>query len=206
MKYLCTIALFVAWASVASSSQAQLVEDTRIFTGNLPFSDEFSLGVFQNPFLDDPLDFDDPTSVFGNIEVSGSIATLFFTLSNIDEGSDWFIAAPGDSFSAESISAGDFENVFSAPVDVTTNESFFFGVNTGQGFGANFRAHFGWAELTVNTNGGLTVLDSAVAYNVDGIVIGENQVLSVPEPSAVSVGFVVVGAVIARRRRKLRLM
>ena len=168
----------------------QIVEDTNITVNSNPGS--FALEVLQSPEFD-------VTQVFGEVAVSGSTATLLLNNTALDEGSDWFVTNPGDLFTRDSIEAGQFNFLpitepASGSLDVEVGESFFLGVNTGSsedffsgvgGFGVPFdsiRQHFGWGEFLINQNGELQILDSAVAYDLGGIVIGTST--AIPEPSS----------------------
>ena len=174
----------------------QIVEDTNITVNSNPGS--FALEVLQSPEFD-------VTQVFGEVAVSGSTATLLLNNTALDEGSDWFVTNPGDLFTRDSIDAGQFnflsipgfnhdESIPGGSLDVEVGESFFLGVNTGSsedffsgvgGFGVPFdsiRQHFGWGEFLINQNGELQILDSAVAYDLGGIVIGTST--AIPEPSS----------------------
>ena len=185
-------------------AHGQIVQDTQIEVSSQ--APNFTLTVFQDPTLGDP------TSVFGDIAISGSSATLSITSINLDEGSDWFFAEHCDSFSEQTIANGDFDPLFdftaagvftTFPRQVTVGEGFFLGVNTGVdpiNFTAN-RDIFGWAELLVDSNGDLLVLDSAVNYGPGGIVIGKSQAVSVPEPNC-SVVLLIGGVLLSRRRRE----
>ena len=169
------------------------MEDTNIRVSSNPGS--FVLQVLQRPEFDG-------TSVDGEVTVSGPTATLLLNASALDEGSDWYVTNPGDLFTRDSIDAGQFNflpiQIESAipggSLDVEVGESFFLGVNTGRsddffsGFGdpvVSFdaiRQHFGWGEFLINQNGELQILDSAVAYDLGGIVIGTST--AIPEPSS----------------------
>ena len=187
MRILSVTLLLATLITLTANAHAQIVENTQIFAGG-----SNSLGDFELLVLQDTV-FNDPTSVFGDIELSENMATLLFTTANLDEGADWYSAEHCEVLSAESIAAGNFENAFSAPLQVTINESFFLGVNTGTGFSFSAeiddvvpnRDVFGWGEFLVNENGELSVLDSAIAYDgFEGIVIGKNQAVAIPEPAS----------------------
>ena len=165
----------------------QIVEDTNITVNSNPGS--FALEVLQSPESD-------VTQVFGEVAVSGSTATLLLNNTALDEGSDWFVTNPGDLFTRDSIDAGQFNFLpitepASGSLDVEVGESFFLGVNTGRSddfFSDDsvpfdvIRQHFGWGEFLINQNGELQILDSAVAYDLGGIVIGTST--AIPEPSS----------------------
>ncbi len=121
----------------------------------------------------------------------------------IDEGSDWYLVMDMDAFSRSNIAEGMFTALFvnlssSGPVPVGPG-SFFLGVRTGLGFGANAtRDVFGWIELSISGTDLLEVGDT-VAYGAEGIVVGTSN--PIPEPStAVLLGIGLVGMA-ARRRR-----
>ena len=114
---------------------------------------------------------------------------LSFVNSLVDEGSDWYAVSAGDTFSASTISNGDFLTFFksdsagfhSNPVTIALG-SFFLGVNTGRGFTSEgpARQFFGWVELS-NNGSSLTLLSSAMTYDSPGIVVG--SLTTIPEPS-----------------------
>jgi hypothetical protein len=172
---------------LASPVFGQIVEDTNITVNSSPGS--FELTVLQSPEFD-------VTQVFGEVAVSGSTATLLLNNTALDEGSDWFVTNPGDLFTRDSIEAGQFNFLpitepASGSLAVEVDESFFLGVNTGSsddffsGDSVPFddiRQHFGWGEFLINQNGELQILDSAVAYDLGGIVIGTST--AIPEPSS----------------------
>ena len=84
------------------------------------------------------------------------------------------------------------------------------GVNTGTGFSFSAeiddvvpnRDVFGWGEFLVNENGELSVLDSAIAYDgFEGIVIGKNQAVAIPEPASSLLVALATVMCLANRRR-----
>ena len=193
----------------ASAVSGQVVEDTNINVS--ASSGGFSLIVFQG------LEFGmngDPTGVSGSVMVAGTTATLLFDNTGLDEGSDWFATNQSDPFTRATIDGGQFNPLVAqadngflfGSLDVEVDESFFLGVNTGNGFVDEIdfepnRQHFGWGEFLINQNGELQLLDSAVAYNQNGIIIGEN--VAIPEPSS-GVLMLLVAAVISSLRRRLK--
>ena len=204
-KLICVVWLLVFAPIVNSPLQAEVIEDTQIETTGASIVDNsFSFTVFQTP------DTSDPTGVSGSLEVSGTNALLDFTTLAVDEGSDWYDVNANSVFTAQTIANGDFPVLINpetfGELVVTVGESFFLGVNTGNSFladGSGSREHFGWAEVSVDQFGTLSILDSAVAYDQGGIVVGTSQ--SVPEPSSATlIGLGIVGLVARRRRRSLR--
>ena len=180
-KVLASFVLFLIF--LASPLSGQIVEDTNITASSSLGS--FNLTVFQTPDSGINGDF---TGVLGSITVTGSTAMLVFEGSGVDEGSDWFAADPGDLLTRDTIDSGQFNTLIDSAqmgaLTVDVDQSFFLGVNTGVD-PINFsplRQHFGWGEFLINQNGELQILDSAVAYDQVGIVVGEN--VAVPEPSS----------------------
>ena len=213
MRYFCFVALSAVAAIFSAPLQAEVVPDTQIQEINSAIGVNFFLDVFQTP---DPPGSPNSnlTGVSGSIEVMGATVTLDFTDFGLDEGSDWYVVSANDIFTAQTIANGDFPSLVvtsTGSLDALTvpvGESFFLGVNTGTGFdsdGDGNRQHFGWVELSVNDSGPtpesgfITVLDSAVAYDQGGIIVGTNQ--SVPEPSSAAVLFLVAAASSCCRRR-----
>jgi len=206
---LCTILLLLA---SQLPGQVVVVEDTNIFLEDEFAADgEFILTVFETPPFEDPdivpgffppIElFPDPTSVFGEIDVADQVATLTFTSTSLDGGSEWFLTNFGDAFAQDTVEAGQFETLvdfanagFFGSLTVDVNESFFLGVNTGD------RSVFGWGEFLIDENGDLILLDNAVAYNADGIFVGQS--VAIPEPS--SGLLLLIGASLCLSRRSRR--
>jgi len=167
----------------ASPVSGQIVEDTNITVNSNPGS--FSLTVFQTPEIGVN---GDETFVFGAVTVADSTAMLLFEGAVLDEGSDWFATNQGDLFTRETIDSGQFNTLIggpqAGPLTVAVDQPFFLGVNTGVD-PIDFlpkRQHFGWGEFLINQNGELQILDSAVAYDQGGIVVGTS--VAIPEPSS----------------------
>jgi len=110
---------------------------------------------------------------------------------NLDEGSAWYVVAAGQPFSRQTIQNGlsapliSLGPNFHAPVSVSFGEDIYLGVNSGQGFVDS--DVFGWVLL--RPTGGapgvfppvLTMVDNAISYGSQGIVVGTNTL--VPEPA-----------------------
>ena len=162
----------------ASPVSGQIVEDTNISVIASPGG--FVLSVLQTP------ESNDHTDIIGSTSVAGSTAMLLFEGFSLDEGSEWFATNQLDVFTRDTIVSGQFNLLGSLAVEV--NQSFFLGVNTGSGFVGNDyasaanRQHFGWGEFLIDQDGELQLLDSAVAYDRNGILIGTS--VAVPEPSS----------------------
>ena len=166
---------------LASPVAGQIVEDTNITVGST--GGLSTLTVFQTP------EFGingDSTSIYVSVSVVDSTATLLYYISQLDEGSDWFATNHGDLFNRETIDSGQFDILFdgdqAGALTVEVDQSFFLGVNTGNGYvDEPFRQHFGWGEFLIDQDGELQILDSAVAYDQGGIIVGTSA--TIPEPS-----------------------
>lgn len=127
--------------------------------------------------------------------------TLEPKLTNLDEGSDWYLVEQGDSFTRQGISNGDFAPVLVANGTwdtVTVGSDFYLGVNTG-GLPPDSRESIGWVHLQF-VNNALTMVGNGMAYNAPGIIVGTTTV--VPEPSTVGLCLACIAGVAALRRRK----
>jgi hypothetical protein len=160
------------------------VEATSIELGQATYPhSEYRLTVYQ-----DEIQYD-PTSIFFRRGYPFPWQALTFTTTNIDEGSDWYLADYGDEFSTRTIEAGEFGPLWGTwqHETITVSGEFYLGVNTGKGYYEDedgyfheLRDVFGWVKLR-NTPEGIEQLDCAVAYGNGGIIIGTSTV--VPEPS-----------------------
>lgn len=120
----------------------------------------------------------DPTSIF----FDWTPTSLTLIAYNLDQGSEWYFTQHGDVFTSNAIAASAFTlfDIANSPHTIPTGP-FYFGANTDQDDPLMFsRNIFGWAMLS-NSPSGLSLISSAVGYDVPGIIIGENQL--VPEPS-----------------------
>ena len=154
----------------------------------------------------------DPTSIFFGVTTDGTNLTFTFQDTNIDEGSDWYTANFGQSFTETAILNNQFPLWGGVPNPVIGNQfvvpigsTFFLAANTGVGFEpsglAPNRQHFGWVELQANSTTDLLLLDNAVAYSDGGILIGQNVA---PEPDGgLLIGFAALGLLLQRRRRSV---
>jgi hypothetical protein len=109
----------------------------------------------------------------------------------LDEGSDWYAVAPGDVFSRATIAAGRFTPLVTFgpvgyPPAFVGPGDFSLGVSTGIGYDIpRDRTVFGWVLLRPGL-GGLTMVENAMSYESQGILVG--TVRLVPEPSAITLG------------------
>jgi hypothetical protein len=185
-------------ALLAHTTNAIVIPGTNVTLSNGSFAGaDYALTVYQDSSATDP------TSIFFDVTNS----TLSIVTYNIDEASDWFLTSLNDEFSSSTISSNDFQVLIQHAPSFQINDvdagfgDFYLGVNTGndQGIGFPPRNIYGWAQLR-NSGGSLTLLDSAVSYAGNGIMIGTTQV--VPEPSAsVLIGGLLALAYAANRRR-----
>lgn len=178
---------------------AAVISNTNVSLSDGGFAGaDYALTVFQDEAGTDP------TSILFN--VTGSILT--FVTSNIDEGSDWYLASFEDEFSNGNIQA----DLFQVFVRATTSGfesndlnvgfgSFYLGVNTGNMDGGFDpfppRNLYGWVRLQ-NTGGSLTMLGNAMSYQGTGVVIGTTQ--AIPEPSSLTLLLGMFATTFWRRR------
>jgi hypothetical protein len=126
-------------------------------------------------------------------------ATLQCVNTVLDEGSDWYLASLGQTFSQGTILSGQFTSLppmYGQPLEIPSGD-FYLAVNTGRGYTGNKtnRDIFGWVELE-NTGSSLIAVDSAVAYGETGIVVGVTG--ATPEPG--SLGALGIGGLLLLRR------
>lgn len=152
------IAICIVVLAAPLANAATIVTNTNILLSDGGTFADYALTVFQDAAGTDP------TSVF--FDYDG--ANVEVVLSNADEGSDWYRVDAGDEFSRQNIVDGLFTTIFAASspnglISVGSG-NFFFGVNTGEGFGASGpnRDAFGWIELT-NSAGELANVGNAMA-------------------------------------------
>lgn len=165
---------------------AQIVEDTNITlfdNGSAEETNFYSVEIIQGFGTTDFTCMFFATDPIGN-----GMVRVFFDTVCVDESSQWFAVDFCDELTTQAISNKEVEiwggfgatGPFQAnSFDVSINEPFFVGVNTGIGFdgpmGEANRDAFGWAEWVIDDTGTLTMLDNAFAYDLGGVVIGKNQ-------------------------------
>lgn len=128
-------------------------------------------------------DQSDDTAVYFDASQIASAGTLAISDFMTDEGSDWYLCSYGDILSIDSIESDLFDTILqhepyvSESVHIGIYGDFFLGFTTSE-MGLE-RDVFGWVHMQ-NDNGELSMLQNAVVYGSEGIVIGTFQ--AVPEP------------------------
>jgi hypothetical protein len=82
---------------------------------------------------------------------------------------------------------------------ISPSGDFFLGVHTGDSDG-NSRNIFGWVKLNYDGSS-LTYIDSAMAYNETGILVGANTAVPEPATYALLFGGAVLALAVLRRKR-----
>lgn len=198
MKYITSLTLLCTLLS--QTINATVIEGTNVVLSNVGFPDaDYTLTVYQDASATDP------TSIFFDVTDS-KLSIIDY---NIDEASDWFLVSLNDEFSAATINADSFSTLIQHTPSFKTNEidtgfgDFYLGINTGNDDGVGFppRNIYGWVELR-NIGGNLTLLDSAITYSGDGIIVGTTQVIPEPSSTVLLLGMGTLSFVAARRNRK----
>lgn len=124
---------------------------------------------------------------------------------NTDEGSDLFVVTPGATFTNTNVDAGAFPYLMGSSKYSLGMRTQAVQVGTDFWLGARTRSYmdpgynwlqpdprffdsFGWAHIQVDDQGGLHLLDSAMAFREAGIIVGSLQ--PVPEPSSLIIALV----------------
>ncbi|WP_411845554.1 hypothetical protein AAFN60_18125 [Roseibacillus persicicus] len=145
-------------------------------------------------------------ATLGTFGVSGLPATHQFDYTGpfLDESVTAFVVNPGDEFSRPNILGGDFVEL-EAFQTYYLPQVFFLGVLTPaqQPGGAispvpPYNPAFGWLRIQ-NSNGVLSLLDHAIAYESEGIVVGTT--ITIPEPRFGIFLFIVIAGALSNRRR-----
>lgn len=137
-------------------------------------------------------------SLFVDYDLGGSNGTIvYFNLDGsqlsvesylLDGGAELYLTEELDHFTRQTIDRNDFAVLLEHEpilqmntIDIGTGD-FYLGINAGTDYiSESFnRSLFGWVKLR-NAGGQLTLVESAMAYEGDGIVIGTTQ--CIPEPA-----------------------
>lgn len=138
----------------------------------------------------------------GFIFTATGASSFHYDGSLLDEGASVFFVNPGDEFSEANILGGAFTQLTFGSV-YTPPAIFFLGIRTpalGVGDFGTFTPAYAWAEIQNFGTGELVLVDHAVAYSSQGIIV--NTLTSVPEPSTLST--LALSLVMLARRRRLR--
>jgi hypothetical protein len=169
-----------------------------IFVPDTSFGAQFRFTVFQNESATDP------TSLL--LTLNGS--TLTPVAWNVDEEADYYLVPNLAVFSAATISLGQFPPLFVTDHPSSLNVGFgdfYLGINTGQGIvgpGQPRRDVFGWVHFVNDAQTGLHMIDNAVTYGNQGIIIGTTTAIPVPEPHTFALVIGGLCLVLAVRRLK----
>lgn len=125
----------------------------------------------------------DYTGVFSNY-ANGVLKGVTY---NVDQGSDLFVVQKGAVFSNETVNSQHWPFIYGVstewgltPQTATVGQEFYLGGRTRTSYTPGYFDTFGWAHFKVDATGQLKLLDSAVAFNEGGIIVGTLQ--AVPEP------------------------
>lgn len=192
--------LIAGMAACFSSLNAGTIANSNfLFVPDPSFGAQFRFTVFQDEAATDP------TSLF--ITVSGS--TLTPVMWNVDEEADYYLVPNLAVFSAATISLGQFPPLFvldhPSPLNVGFGD-FYLGINTGQGIvgpGQPRRDVFGWVHFVNDAQTGLHMVDNAVTYGNQGIIVGTTTAIPVPE--AQTFALVITGLCLVLGLRRLRV-
>jgi hypothetical protein len=174
LMVLWTAALLVV-SSVSTRAQGYLVPNGVTITG---FGNGYEIKVLQNPTNQDFTGF----ILFPEGGDSFSYSGL------LDEGVRVFFVSPNDPVALGPMLAQSYTElgVSASSYNFVDGSSFYVGLYTGYtpSNGVYSDPMFGWAQL-VSSGGVIELLDSALAYQADGIYAGtQNIIQPVPEPSA----------------------
>lgn len=171
------------------------------YTNDWPPGSNFAVLVDQTPD-------GDYTGVFMQYG-SGLLTGITY---NLDEGADLFVVQPGTEFSTASIAAlgqpfvygpSSYESGWSRGVQLPVGTDFYLGARTRTSYD-EFTV-FGWAHFVVDAQGAPRIVDSAMAFDSSGIVVGTlDAIPAVPEPGTwwmMGAGLAVMSGLASSRRR-----
>ena len=195
------------WLTI-SQAMGSVVVNTNVYLdevedpGNfLPWDYGLSVAISRNG--------EDITSVFLSLE--NSMLTLESYL--LVGGIELYLAEELDRFTRQTIDRNDFTVLLEHEpvlqmntIDVGTGD-FYLGINAGidseNGGNSSKRSLFGWVKLR-NASGQLTLVESAMAYEGDGIIIGTTECIPEPAAYALLLGALALLAPLVRRARFLK--
>ena len=195
------------WLTI-SQAMGSVVVNTNVYLdevedpGNfLPWDYGLSVAISRNG--------EDITSVFLSLE--NSMLTLESYL--LVGGIELYLAEELDRFTRQTIDRNDFTVLLEHEpvlqmntIDVGTGD-FYLGINAGidseNGGNSSKRSLFGWVKLR-NASGQLTLVESARAYEGDGIIIGTTECIPEPAAYALLLGALALLAPLVRRARFLK--
>jgi hypothetical protein len=140
---------------------------------------------------------------------TATTGTLRVVTINLDEGSQLFLAKAGTVFTNATATTPSFPSLMTASTSpVQVGKDFYIAGRTRSmtdpGFSwaqTDFYDSFGWAHVKVNAQGQLQILESAMAFRENGIVVGTTQ--AIPEPATYTLmGLGLVGMAALRKSRK----
>ena len=172
------IIVFICSSILRLHSQGYIVANGVTYAGNTPGLGT-EIHVLQNPTNGDYTGFTLPPRI-GN-------RFLFNPL--LDEGVRTFLVSSNDPISLQPIMANSYSELTYPNTYVLANGStFYLGFYTGNSFPQNgiySDPLFGWGRF-VNNNGVIQLLDSALEYQGGGIYAGTQNIIPIPEPSAIA--------------------
>lgn len=121
----------------------------------------------------------------------------------LDEGVSVYFVNAKDEFSETNILGGAFTEV-ALSAEFTLPQNFFLGIRTpAVGFDVvQFPPAFGWAEFENMGTGELSLVDHAVVYGGQGVIV--DTVTPIPEPSSLTLGSIALTLLFKRRRRRTK--
>lgn len=205
--------VFLGSAILTCTDSFAQVESNRIYLGEGGGAADYSFALEQLPST---ASFDDYTGVWFNFEYNPStfMASIHGVNTLLDEGSDWYFAHEGDLFGTQTIASNKFDPFIELTCDGCGTDfyqiefsptlDFVAGLEDGPfdfylatATGNIPRTTFGWVKLQITQgffvwNGKpvlykLEMLDSRVAYNSRGIIVGTSTLI--PEPASCTLLF-----------------
>jgi hypothetical protein len=206
-------ALFVVTVAQSASVGATIVTNG-VELGSGGFVGDYNFIVYRDPSL-----LGNYTGVWMDFGRDATSGEFFLTGTNslLDEGSNWYLVDQGDVLSSKSIAAHEYPlivgvrggtNVFNTVsfLPPLLDDPGIFSREFYLGIGPPSSA-WGWAKLGIRlvfNEYHLTLLESALAFDANGIVVGTHTL--VPEPSSCLMPVALAAVAIANRRRVQSLL